>query len=88
MTSYLEEETEANPLVVFDMLLIPVIPGLVYTGMRHIHSNPLPVRRRQCVGWMDPTVGVEHIFWNVSGMNTHDRRADILSCRHDKGEGL
>ena len=43
MTPYLEEETEANPLVVFYMLLVPVIPSLVYTRMWYIHSNPLPM---------------------------------------------
>jgi hypothetical protein len=88
MTPYLKEETEANPLVIFDMLLIPVIPSLVYTWMWYIHSHPLPMCRWQCVGRVDPTVGIKHILWNVSSMYTHDWWADILSCGHNKGKGL
>ena len=56
--SYLEEEAEADPLVVLDVLLIPLVPGLVDPGVRHVDPDPLPVRRGQGVGGVDPAVGV------------------------------
>jgi hypothetical protein len=77
-SSYLEEEAESNPLVVLDVLLIPLVSGLVHAGVGHVHANTLPVRRTQRVRGMDPTVCVEHLFGNFLGMNTHDGGANVL----------
>ena len=56
--SYLEEETESDPLVVLDVLLVPLVPGFVDAGVGHVDPDPLPVGGTQRVRWMDPTVRV------------------------------
>lgn len=69
------------------MLLVPVVSGLVDTGMGNVDADALPVRRRQRVRRVDPAVRVEHILGNVSGVDAHDWRADVLPRRDDEGEG-
>ena len=54
----LEEETESDPLVILDVLLVPLVPGLVHAGVGHVHAHPLPVGGTQGVRWMDPTIRV------------------------------
>ena len=85
--SYLEEQTESHPLVILDMLLVPFIPGLVHPRMRHVNTDPLPMRRAKRVCGMDPTVCVQNILGDVPGVNTHDWRSNVLSCSHYEGEG-
>ena len=45
----------------------------------------------ECTGYgvcrMDPTICVQHIFWNVFSMNTIDRISNILPCCHYQREG-
>ena len=71
--SYLEEETEPDPLVVLDVLLVPLVPGLVDPGVGDVHPHPLPVRGTERVGGVDPAVGVQHVLRDLFGVNTHDR---------------
>ena len=69
------------------MLLVPVVPRLVHPRVRHVHPHPLPVRRGERVGGVDPAVGVEDVLWDVPRVDAHDGRADVLPRRHDEGEG-
>ncbi len=69
------------------MLLVPVVPGLVHSRVRHVHPDPLPVRRAERVGGVDPTVRVEHVLGDVPGVHAHDGRANVLAGCHDEGEG-
>ena len=69
------------------MLLVAVVARLVDAGVRDVDADPLPVRARQRVRRVDPTVRVEHVLGDVAGVHAHDRRADVLSRRHDEGEG-
>jgi len=87
LSSYLKEQAEPDPLVVLDVLLVPIVAGLVNSWMRNVNPDPLPVRRRERVCWMYPAVRVEHVLWNVSGVNTHDRCPDVLSGCDNEGEG-
>jgi hypothetical protein len=61
-TIYLEEEAEADPLVVADIAPLLWINSLVYPGMGNIDSDPLPEGAGDCVSRMDPTVGVQHVL--------------------------
>ena len=82
--TYLEKQEESNPLIVLDMLLILLISGLVYSWMRNIDTNSLPVSRTESVGGMDPAVGVQHLLRYVVGVDTHDWCSNILSRGDDK----
>ena len=69
------------------MLLIPLIPGLVDAGMRHVHAHALPVRRAKRVGRVDPTVRVQHVLRDLFRVHAHDGRAYVLSGCNYEGEG-
>ena len=84
--SYLEEEAEADPLVVLHVLLVPLVPRLVHPRVGHVHPHPLPVGGGERVGGVDPAVGVQHLLRDVLRVDAHDRRTDVLPRRHDEGE--
>ena len=84
---YLEEEKEPDPLIIFDVLFVLLVPRLVHPWMGDIHPDSLPVGGAQSVGGVDPAVSVEHLFGHLPGVNTHDGGPHILARRHDKREG-
>ena len=55
--------------------------------MWHVNPHPFPMGGGEGVGGMDPAVGVEHIFGDLFGVDTHDGGADILPGGHNEGEG-
>ena len=59
---YLEEETEADPLVVSDVSPLIRVDSLVNARMGHVHSNPLPEGAGDGVGGVDPAESVQHIL--------------------------
>ena len=69
------------------MLLVPLVPGLVDPGVRHVHAHALPVGGAKRVRGMDPTIRVQHILRDLFRVHTHDRRPDVLSRGHYEGEG-
>lgn len=85
--AYLEEEKEPDPLIIFDVLFILLVPGLVHPWVRDIHPDSLPVGGAQGVGGVDPAVSVKHLFRYFLGMNTHDGSTNILARCNDESEG-
>jgi len=83
----LKEETEADPLVVFDVSSFFRVDGLVDTGMRHINADSLPESTGDGVGGVNPAVSVEHIFGNVLGVNTVNGVAHVLPGGDDERKG-
>lgn len=82
--AYLEEQTEADPLVVLMIAPFIGIQGLVDTRVGHIEPDPLPEGAWNCVGGMDPAVGIKHLFRNIFGMNTVYGVAHVLLRRYDE----
>ena len=80
--SYLEEETEADPLVVFMVSSFVGIYGFIHTGMCYVDTDSFPESTRNCVRGMNPAICVEHIFWYVISMDTVYGVSDVLSCCH------
>ena len=60
--SYLEEETEADPLVVSDISPLIWVHGLVNARMGHVHPNPLPECAGDGVGGVNPAESVQHVL--------------------------
>ena len=88
MCSYLEEETEADPLIILDVFLISLILwGSVDARMGHFEADLLEVRTVDGVRRVDPTVGVENVLRNILGVDAVDGVADVLSRRHNQTEG-
>ena len=56
--SHLEEEAEADPLIVLVVSPLQRVLGLVHAGVRHVETNPLPEGTGDGVGGVDPTEGV------------------------------
>ena len=75
---HLEEEATEDPLVVAYIAPLLGVDGLVYAGMGHIDPDPLPEGAGDGVGGVDPAVRVQHVLWNVLGVNTVDGVAHIL----------
>ena len=86
MITYLEEKEKSNPLIILDMLLVFLIPGLINSRMGNIHPHSLPVGGAESVGGMYPAVGVQHLLGDISSMYTHDGRPNILPCSHYEGK--
>ena len=70
--SYLEEKKKSDPLIILDVLLVLLIPGLINSRMRNIHPHSLPVSRTESVGGMYPTVGVQHLLRDIFRVYAHD----------------
>ena len=87
MLSYLEEETEADPLVVLDVPPLFWVNGFVDARMGHVEANPFPEGTGDRVRRVDPAVGVQHVFRDVLGVDAVDGVADILPGRHNQAEG-
>ena len=85
--AYLEEEKEPDPLIIFDVLFILLVPGLVHPWVRDIHPDSLPMGGAQGVGGVDPAVRVQHLFRDVLRVDAHDRGTDVLPRRHNEGKG-
>jgi len=60
--NHLEEEAEADPLVVADIAPLFGIDRLVDPGMSHIDPDPFPEGTRDRVGGVDPAVRVQHVL--------------------------
>ena len=85
LSLYLEEQAEANPLIVSDISSLLRVHCLVNTGMSNINTfkfiltrpyavrsvtNPLPESAGYGVGGVYPAVGVQHILGDVLGVDT------------------
>ena len=86
-TSYLKEQTEADPLIILDVAPFVRIDGLVDARVGHVDADPLPEGAGNGVGWVDPAVGVQHVLGNVFGVDAVDGVANVLPRRHDQREG-
>ena len=67
---YLEEEAEADPLVISDVSSLLRVDCLVNTRVSHVNTNPLPECAGDGVGGVDPAVSVQDVLGNVFGVNT------------------
>ena len=85
--AYLKEEAKAHPLVILDVFLVSIIPGLIHPWMWHVDPHPLPVGGGEGVGGVDPAVRVQHLFRDVLRVDAHDRGTDVLPRRHNEGKG-
>lgn len=86
MSPYLEEQTEANPLIILNISPLFWINSLINPRMRHIDPNPLPKGTGNRICGMDPAIRVQNVFWNVLGVDAIDRVAHILSGGDDQGK--
>ena len=77
-SSYLKKKQESDPLIIFDVLLVLLVPGFVHPRVGHVHAHPLPVGGAEGVGGVDPAVGVEHLLGHVARVHAHYRRAHVL----------
>lgn len=83
MNPYLEEEAEADPLVVRVALLVfRVAPRTVYARVRYDHTNLLLECRLDGVRRVDPAVSVEHVLRYILSVNAVNGVPDVLSRRH------
>ncbi len=55
--------------------------------MRHVDAYPLPECAGDGVGGVDPAVRVEHVLWDVFGVDAVDGVAHVLPSGDDQGEG-
>ena len=85
--SYLEEEAEADPLVVLVVSPLLWVQRFVNAWVCHIEADALPEGTGDGICGMDPTVGVEHLLRNVPGVNAVNGIAHVLLRRHDQREG-
>jgi hypothetical protein len=84
---YLEEEAEADPLIILDVFLVGLVSGRpVDARMRDFEADLLEVGTVNRVGRMDPAVGVEDVLGDILGVDAVDGVADVLSRRHDETE--
>ena len=59
---YLEEKTEADPLVVLVISSLQRVLSLVHSRVGHVEPNPLPECAGNCVGGVDPAVRVQNVL--------------------------
>lgn len=83
---HLEEEAETDPLIILDVTPFFGIYCLVDSWMSDINPYSLPKSAGNCVSGMNPTVGVEHIFRYVLGVNAVNGITHILSGRYNERE--
>ena len=84
--SYLEEEAEAHPLIIFDVSSFPVWLTLLYAGVGNVDAEGLCEGCGDCVCGMDPAVCVDDLFGYFFGMYAVYGVANILPCRDDETE--
>ena len=60
--SYLEEQTEADPLVVLVISSLQRVLSLVHSRVSHVEPNPLPECAGNRVGGVDPAVRVQNVL--------------------------
>lgn len=65
---YLDEEGEADPLVVLGELPVlgEVVSGMVDPGGGHVRANLPEERPGDCVGGVNPTKRIQYVFGHVS----------------------
>lgn len=84
--TYLEEEAEADPLVVLDVSPLLGIHRLVDARVSHIYAYPLPESAGDRVRGVDPAIRVEHVLWYVLGVHAVDGVAHVLPGGDDERE--
>ena len=62
LSPHLEEETEADPLVVLVISPLQRVLGLVHPGVGHVEPDPLPEGAGDGVGGVYPAVSVEDVL--------------------------
>lgn len=83
----LEEEAEADPLVVAVALaVLGLAARVVHPWVRHQDSHLLTERVLDGVSGVYPAVRVEHVLGYVLGVHTVDGVADVLARRHNQTE--
>ena len=84
----LEEETEADPLVVFDVLFVRFISRRsIDARMGYLKAHFLEMSAVNGVRTVDPTVRIEYVLGDILGVDAVDRITDVLPRRHDETEG-
>ena len=63
---YLEEEAEADPLVISDVSSLLRVDCLVNTRVSHVNTNPLPECAGDGVGGVDPAVRIQYVLGTQS----------------------
>ena len=61
-SSYLKEEAEADPLVVFDISPLLWVDCFVDARVGHVQPHPLPEGAGDGVGGVDPAEGVKNVL--------------------------
>jgi len=85
--SYLEEQTEAHPLIVaVSLAIVHLAAGVVHAGVRHADAHLLLERLLDGVRRVYPTVRVEHVLRYVLGVHAVDGVADVLPGGDDQTE--
>ena len=84
---YLEEQTEADPLIVLMVSSLIGIKRFVHTWMSDIKADTFPECAGDCVCGVDPTERVEDVLWNVFGVDAVNGITHILFGRNYEREG-
>lgn len=85
---YLQEQHEADPLVVAVLLSVSFEMRLrvVDAGKRHLRAFSLVVRRNDRVRTVYPAIGVQHVLGQVLAVNAIDWIAHVLTSGDDQRE--
>ena len=86
LSPHLEEETEADPLIVFMIPPLIWIECFVDPWMCYIKPNAFPERTWYRICRMDPAKCVKYVLWNVFGVDTVNGITHILFGRNYEGE--
>ena len=86
--THLEEEAEANPLVVLDVLFVGFVSWrAIDAGMWDLEAHLLEVSAVNCIRTVDPAVRIQYVLGDILGVDAVDRVAHVLSRRHNETEG-
>lgn len=83
----MEEQTEADPLVVSHQLLVLLVDGGLDAGVADEGLRARVPLLPDGESGMDPAEGVEHVLRYVFGVDAVYGVADVLARRHDQAEG-
>lgn len=88
MIDYLQEQHEADPLVVSVLLSLAfgIWFGIVDAGKGHFQALFLPVRRGYRVCAVYPAVSVQNVLGQIFAVYAVDGIADVLAGCDDQGE--